>query len=313
MTSKKLITRLKIAGLGITLAGILGLVSLDMNRKAREDQVNLDRYLTKALPAVISETENRFGIKFLSIPEIEAVTPYNTYGSYYGNKINLNSDLHSYPNQGFLNKFYKLIRLKNSKDPLKSLRHELGHVYSDQRLSQLTNGKFSDEECFIKFYKELKRLEVLKEAEPSNENTFNYQNYKSKNLLNLVNGFADDSLAEGIALYFERDKDNQPNFSDDEWKDIASNENLDNFNIKKMYEGGYSIVKPILDRFGGQGLDYILIHSPNFKSLSEFPEYRRKALEELSKLKEYPHEKRTLESISGGEGKWQHQTTTKIL
>ncbi len=298
---KNLIKRLKIATLGIALSGILGLTSLDMDRRAKQDQSNLESYLTRSLPAVISETENSFGIKFQSIPEIEAVTSYKTYGSYGSNRIKLNSDLHSYPDQEIINKFYKLIRLKDSKDPIKSLRHELGHVYSDQRLKQLTNGKLSDEEYFTELYRELKRLERLKKNNPSSENTLNYDNYRSKNLSNLINGFANDALAEGIALYFERDRDNQPIFSDDEWKEMVSNKNLDNLNIRKMYEGGYSVVKPILDRFGKEGIDYLLTHSPDFKSLAEFPEYRRKAIEDLSKLKQDTHEKRSLETISRGE------------
>ncbi len=48
-----------------------------------------------------------------------------------------------------------------------------------------------------------------------------------------------------------------------------------------IQEGGYHLVKPVLDQYGKSGIEYLIRHTPRALDLLDLPSYQKKALEEL--------------------------------
>lgn len=120
----------------------------------------------------------------------------------------------------------------------KSIRHELGHFYADI-ISRNVNGTWWPELEYGNSYAEL----IIR-----------------------------DMLGEGIAEYFGRTSD------DEEIPLEDFPESVDEFTPKGyendlIYDGGYALIKPILDKFSVKiGVEYIVSHPPICKSNDEFKE-----------------------------------------
>ncbi len=85
------------------------------------------------------------------------------------------------------------------------------------------------------------------------------------------------AITEGIGTYFEGTK---TLYRDEFWPDsIMDIETSETF---MLYDGGLSIVGPVIERFGMKGLDYLLLNPPRVESLREMPLYRERALQELA-------------------------------
>jgi hypothetical protein len=87
---------------------------------------------------------------------------------------------------------------------------------------------------------------------------------------------------EGIGEYFgravTREKDD---FKDSEWRILQ--QRLPDIDHKDVYRAGNHLVKPIIDKHKAEGIRYLLEHPPKVSTLTELPDYQRKALEDLAR------------------------------
>lgn len=93
--------------------------------------------------------------------------------------------------------------------------------------------------------------------------------------------FISDLLEEGIASHFEVFMGRE-----EKWEGKIlfprTDGDLDSFTPKQVYPTGYSLVKPILDRYPKKGLEYISRNPPHSTEVFELEEWREKTLEYLS-------------------------------
>ena len=89
-------------------------------------------------------------------------------------------------------------------------------------------------------------------------------------------------IREGIATYFEREMTGKEvDFNDSEYPKTIEEflRNKAGFLIRLYYDGGYHLVKPILDKFGvEEGCKRIILHLPRKEDMVELPIYRKKIL-----------------------------------
>lgn len=131
--------------------------------------------------------------------------------------------------------------------------HELGHFYADQLHESLGKGDWP-------LY--------------PNEMTLNTPG------INMI--------SEGIAEWFDR----TINCREDAFTDTDYPEGFVNWYVHStavydggisnvIYNGGYHLVKPILDKHGAAGIEYLITHPPVSDDFSDLPGYRTKVLEVL--------------------------------
>jgi len=104
---------------------------------------------------------------------------------------------------------------------------------------------------------------------------------RSKKLgYNILNNLGSDVVQEGIAGYFEsRTQPNQrsnSNFKDENWP-----KNMKDFRDYEIYQGGFYLVKPVIDKFKKKGIDYLILHPPTPNDLKNLPRYQKKVLHAL--------------------------------
>ena len=92
----------------------------------------------------------------------------------------------------------------------------------------------------------------------------------------------DELIRDGIATYFEREMTGkEANFNDSEYPKTIEEflRNKVYFLIRLYYDGGYHLVKPILDKFGvEEGCKKIILNLPRKEDMVDLPRYRRKIL-----------------------------------
>jgi hypothetical protein len=77
-------------------------------------------------------------------------------------------------------------------------------------------------------------------------------------------------IGEGIAEYFARVMNDKKNFP---------NETVDSNNF---YSESFYLVKPIIDKYGEKGIEYLLFNLPTIKELNLPREYQERILKKLS-------------------------------
>lgn len=90
-------------------------------------------------------------------------------------------------------------------------------------------------------------------------------------------------ISEGISMYFEVEMGvgEKKDFNDSEYPTKADEfiRNKAGFLFRLIYDGGYHLINPILDKFGvEEGCKYILSDLPKKKDMSNLPGYRDKLL-----------------------------------
>ncbi len=88
-------------------------------------------------------------------------------------------------------------------------------------------------------------------------------------------------ISEGVATYFEREMSgDEDEFNDSEYPETieAFLRNNLNFLLKLYYEGGYHLVKPILDISVEKGCKKIALDLPKREEMVKLPEYRKRIL-----------------------------------
>ncbi|NQV08649.1 hypothetical protein HQ529_02220 [Candidatus Woesearchaeota archaeon] len=130
------------------------------------------------------------------------------------------------------------------------LDHELGHAYTDILNEIKGNASWPTSQKGIKYYTQ--RL-----------------------------------IFEGIAEYFRKQmKENtEDNFDDNYWpKTLGEFVEKMNFEDKKIiYDGGHSIVKPVLDHMGvEEGILFLIKNIPRKKDLGNIPQYQQRLYEKAN-------------------------------
>ena len=156
-------------------------------------------------------------------------------------------------------------------------------VCNPHSIKQLNKRNFPQ----VKKYKGIDtRLNFIKSSLYEEDTELSIKQLKKNHKKLFTEKFVERVLTEGIAEYFQYKGQKDPNFIDSAWPETILDFENSLEEEKAIYEGGYSIVKPILDEFGVQnGVDYIVTHVPEIKQLSEFPTYRDKAMQELGGIK----------------------------
>jgi hypothetical protein len=91
-------------------------------------------------------------------------------------------------------------------------------------------------------------------------------------------------IREGFAFYVETKINNIPdNFRDSEWPN-----SIDGFFVSErayqryQYEGGAHLLRPIIDKFGDRGLEYVINNLPEESDLNNLHRYQRRIIATLS-------------------------------
>ena len=125
------------------------------------------------------------------------------------------------------------------------IRHELGHFYTDKLSENIGNGDWPR--------KEKKEIDWI------------------RNRL----------VAEGVAEYFARKSNGEKDaFEDFQWPKTP--EEFKNGGYSICYDGGFHLVKPVIDRYGKKGIEYLICNPPSAKDLKNLPEYQSRVLKYLS-------------------------------
>ncbi len=101
-------------------------------------------------------------------------------------------------------------------------------------------------------------------------------------------------LSEGIAEYVERTMNGgEDSFDEEEWPKsvlgfimpmLPPNSAGPDYilNSRVIYDGGYHLVKPIIDKYGPQGIEYLMFDPPTDEELFDLPSYQKRILQELA-------------------------------
>ena len=209
---------------------------------------NIKREANSNLDKIMKQQEDRLGISYDHIPKMKFKVPDDSSWvfAYYTSEddtIHFNSESLSYEGDSFVDSYINWLELY-VKDYRIVLEHELGHFYYDQFLEKQV----------------ITKEEILNKKDD-------------------INGIR--LISEGIAEYFERTySGEEDNFIDDEWpNDINNLEGEET--IRVIYSGGYHLVKPIIDKYGLNGIHHLIINPPKMKDLPDLPSYQQKILQFL--------------------------------
>jgi len=125
------------------------------------------------------------------------------------------------------------------------IRHGLGHFYADKLSENLGNGSWP----------------------PRTGDT--------------LEQIRDRLLTEGVAEYFRRksSRDEEDTFKDSQWpKTLDECLGIEDWNYNFFYNGGYHLVKPLIDAHGQRGIEYLIVHSPEKRNLTDLQSYQEEAL-----------------------------------
>ena len=263
---KKILKIFAATSIGI---GSLSYLSLDSHRRHQEEKEaikqesenHIKRFVEANIPTYIKEHEKRLYIKYIGTPKVIVGISQKRKGSHpniticgsyvqENNTIRLRKDIMIKKGE----KDEEGLEVKSSENLCEietTLNHELGHYYSDQ-FNDLILGR---------------------------------GNWPSFNNLSEVEKMALWVVSEGIAGYFERMNDPYGDFRDSKFpkteNDFWIDENQKNPNYHLRYEGGYHLVKPIIDEFKGQGIEYLMVNPPNEEEALNLKKYQQDVLAAL--------------------------------
>lgn len=246
--------------LGINIAAlVLGITAsylFESRILKNEVRKTIQPYVENHLTEIIHEQEEKLGIQHYGVPKIEYETKHLpkglegnlVFGSYSpsNNTIYLPFDLAVTPETNLQNILFTILNFFGTHDVRRTLNHELGHFYLDQ-LSEV--------------------LEV--------KDFLTYTEDKDDNLRKKL-------ISEGVAGYFER-KMSGSSFLDCRFEDSDWPRRLEHFwTHRVIFEGGLSLVTPIIDKFGRRGIEYLILNPPSLKDLGDMPGYLNRVMQTLA-------------------------------
>ncbi|MDP3698877.1 MAG: hypothetical protein Q8R47_04780 [Nanoarchaeota archaeon] len=221
---------------------------------------DIEAYVQNNLEKNIEEQEEKIGITYpTERPKIEYLIPEEypsfglagLYGLYHNGKdtIYLPSGVLIKPEPDFSDFITKIATFNHTVDVKRTLDHELAHFYCD-KMKEKALGK--NHHAFQKYFSFPEEI------------------------------IADQLINEGIAKYFENkmNGEDKKKFSFEEWPS-----EIDQFSGRVLYQGGYAIVKPIIDRHKEKGIQFLLFNPPTPTELFTPQEYQERILIDIAKLK----------------------------
>ena len=235
----------------------------------------LQRYVDRNLPAIINSEVKGVNIGFggLPIPNVAYVVrdlpiyhgePSNILGAYIPDSetMILFSDSIISPEHNLENLITGLLRRGEMGDATFTIKHEVGHHIANFIAQKFGVGIWPRIESY------------------SHDRSWYAPNVEDVNFSNRL-------VSEGIGTYFERKGKNEKlDFNNWEWQEILRKGNR---SIEEQtrahhifYEGGYALVKPIIDKFESIGILYLIRNTQTIEDLRDAKKYQDEALKNLA-------------------------------
>ena len=117
---------------------------------------------------------------------------------------------------------------------------------------------------------------------PSYQRSYSWEEKQLKEFLeDLDNQLSDKNYFFGTILFQEDEREDD--FSHSDWPNLSSWKLWDD---RVIYQGGYHLVKPIIDEFGKEGMVYLMQNSPTKDDLLSLEDYQNKVMKKLYELRE---------------------------
>lgn len=211
-----------------------------------ESDKNKERliHVKSNLESFIELQEKRFRIKHYKIPEVRIGIPKNSLDySYTKYRTRPIAIYQPTTNTMYITEDSLDINLLNE-----AIHHELGHSYSDGASERLGRG--------------------------------DWPNYYHNTHLSLSINIISEGIAEYIAAEMTSKKDK---FTDLKYPRRLSGFYRIDGTLKNplLKEGGRHLVKPIIERYGEFGIEYLMFNPPTTEELVNLPRYRERMLRNL--------------------------------
>lgn len=217
---------------------------------------DIEAYTNENLELIIKKQEEKIGITYpAERPAIEYILPeeYRILGLYglYDDRedtIYLPSGILVKPEFNLSDFITTIATFNSTADVKRALDHELAHFYCDKVREKALGKNYPTLQIFILFPEE--RIA-----------------YK------LIN--------EGIARYFENSLNGEYKrpYPFEKWPT-----QLEEFSNDVFYQGGYALVKPVIDQYGEKGIQFLLFNPPTPDELFTPKEYKERMLRDIAKL-----------------------------
>ena len=217
---------------------------------------DIEVYVQENLEQIIQKQEEKIGINYpAERPKIEYVFPekdidFGVMGIYNETRdtLYLPSGLLTKPEWDFNDFIATVATFNGTYEVKKVIDHELAHFYCD-KIQEQSLG--------------------------------NSSHLFQRNLFLPEERIANLLVNEGIAKYIEdkMNSNDQKIFPFEEWPST-----LEQFSNKEIYLGGYTIVKPIIDKYGKKGIKFLLFNHPTPKETFRPSEYQQRILDEIARL-----------------------------
>jgi hypothetical protein len=229
----------------------IGTVKLSHNVQRKR----IEEYTTNNLEQIMQNLEDVQGIKFIDKPKIEfelsqdakdhLVTNMTPVALYWPpvDTIYLKTNHLVTPKISFNDMLINLIHFGGVNNTYSVLAHELGHYHTDKIYEKIPYS-----------------------------NWWGVNNVKSDTIGYML-------VTEGIAEHFERSLTCEgDNFSDNEWPEDYT---LILDEGRLLYDGGFHLVNPIMEKYGEAGMIHLMYHLPTEDDLLNLPSYQKKIMKDL--------------------------------
>jgi hypothetical protein len=252
--------------LGLNIGAGLTLVQIPVSYHVMQQQnKSIEPYVKKNLAKIMKAQEKKLGIKHIDKPNLKFGIPDKENnipgrimtGQYkpWEDSISLRIRSTITPETNLSNILKEIVTFGEISDIKATLDHELGHFYADKVNESMGMGDWPG---------------------------FTYRTYYDILCTKLI--------AEGIATYFEKSmNDGKDEFKDSDWTGTL----LDLIDPEYVYNGGYHLVKPIIDKYGRKGIEHLILTPPRISEISDLPKYQKRILDGLK------FEKYIIEALKG--------------
>lgn len=205
---------------------------------------NIQPYVDSHLETVMEQQEAVLGIEYFGTPKVYFFQDMVRAGTYNSknDEIGLSETTAITPEKSLPNIIRTCMAFGFTHSIKATLDHELGHFYVDKLSESIGKGDWPSQ-----------------------------GEYRT---------VGESLVSEGIAEYFGREL----NGGKDEFFDLCWPDNPEKavWSLNLIYDGGYHLVKPIIDRYRKRGIEYLITHPPTHKDLGDLPGYQKRAMQELS-------------------------------
>lgn len=225
---------------------------------------SIEPYVRSHLEEIMKDQEVVLGIKHMGVPEISFEDAPCTKGRSFLASLEISGEYVPKEDKIYLPLVFKITPEKKLINTLASwmtfgsisnvkevLDHELGHFYVDKLSEALGRGNCPD----------YSGIDVKTRS--------GMNDYMEKSLGIKV-------VSEGIARYFDI------KMNDREVSHVSWPRELEDFSRSwSIFDVGYKLVKPIIDKHGREGIEYLITNFPSSKEIFKLDNYQNRALEYL--------------------------------